>query len=94
MAEILTEEFMFSEELSSEDDSAIHIMKTLSWETSQLKKRKYNSLSRSTKNDRVSSPSSTLLRESGEKGPFLCRRNLAIAQTWHATTMKIMITIN
>ena len=39
VAEILTEEFMFSEELSSEDDSAIDIMKTLSWETSQLKKK-------------------------------------------------------
>jgi len=49
-----------------------------------------------TENDRVSSPSNTLLhvRESGEMAPFLCRRNLAIAQTWHATTMKIMITVN
>jgi hypothetical protein len=40
VAEILTEEFMSSKELSSEDDSAIYIMKTPSWETSQLKKRK------------------------------------------------------
>ena len=40
VAEILTEEFMSSEESSNEDDSAIYIIKTIPWESSQLKKRK------------------------------------------------------
>lgn len=40
VAEVLTDEYMSSEESSIEDDSAVYVIKTIPWESSQLKKRK------------------------------------------------------
>ena len=81
---------MSSEESSNEDDSAIYIIKAMPWESSQLKKMKKILARSMKKKNRVNSPSSALLRESGKKGPFLCWRSLGIAQTGHVTTIKMM----